>query len=1701
MFSKALPSNAMGYFAGLGGIAAVTGMCALLRSHINEMTVALAMLLVVLFVAARWERWPALVTSVVGMLCLNYYFLPPIYTLTIADPKNWVALGAFFITAVTAGRLSAWAKQEAAVAAASRSQARLASAYNRSLLEASLDPLVTIGRDGKINDVNAAAETITGYSRADLIGTDFSAHFIAREKAQRAYQDVLRGEKVRGYALELRHRGGHSTSVLYDGSLYRDAEGNVIGVVAAARPIGAYAGRPLPIRPDPRVVRHLNLFVRFACLFSVLVGALSILGLTLHVELLKSVVPGRPVIKMNAAVCLILLGVSFWLLRKRDLPHYLQIAGRVIAIIVALAGFVVSTEYVLGRSLGIDELLFREPAADVFFSRRPGLIAPITAFDFLLLGLALVLLDRPISFRSRTLWPSQYLASCTALLALLGVLDNVLGAQISYTRVATQTAAALLVLSLAVLCARTDRGLAPLLASSTEGGALIRRLLPAAIVISVAIGAASWKALSTHRYSEWSAITFMMIAMIVLVSALATWNGYIVNRGEVERQRAEAALHRSEMELREAQRLAQVGSWWWEPAADRVTWSAELSHLARRDPLLPPPTYPEHLRFFTAESSRLLHGAVQEAMRTGVGFELELELVRADGAVRSVTERGEIERNGEGKVALVRGTIEDITERKQAEQALQRSTEEIQDLYNRAPCGYHSLDTGGLFVRINDTELEWLGRAREEVIGQPFTSFVTAEGRQTFLQSFPRLKSAGLAQNFEYEMVRKDGSTFPALLSASAITGPSGEFVMSRSTMYDITERKRAEQERAQLAAIVECSNDAIISKALDQRILTWNAGAERTFGYTAREIVGRPISILVPPDKLDELQNLMARLERGESTEHLETVRVTKDGRQLDVSVTISPIRNAAGDVIGAATISHDITARKRAENEIRQLALRQAVVAELGQQALRADPSEKVLDEAVISAVQSLGADYARVLELMPDGKTFLLRAGVGWKDGTVGHATVSADTSTQAGFALESKEPVILEDLRTETRFHSVPMFGDPDIVSGMSVVISTSEGPYGVLSVHTRQPRKFTNDEVNFLQSIGNVLGIMIERRRAEAELLRINRAQRALSSCNEALIRATEEATLLDRICRLIIEQAGYRFCWVGRAENDDAKSVQPVAQSGFEEGYLDTLAVTWADTERGRGPTGACIRTGQNQIVKDFATDPRLGPWRAEALKRGYASSLAVPLVVDSKIFGALTIYSAETEAFGPSEVALLTELADDLGFGITTLHTRAERERAEEENRKLTAELEQRVARRTAQLQAANEEIAQAREREIEIGYRIQQTLLLDQPPLDVPGLRLAAVTIPSQRIDGDFYIFLRHSAECLDVIVGDVMGKGINAALLGAATKSHFLRALSDLKISAKDSRLPEPREIVMLAHAELAPHLIELDSFVTLCYARLNARQRTLTYVDCGHTAIIHRQAASGRCDLLHGENLPLGVLEGEIYDQFSVSMEPGDLLLFYSDGITEARNASGELFGLTRLEEYVRLNGDVDPGALVQGIRKGVAAFSGDGRLADDLTGVAIRIEEAQFALAHAEIEISSGLVHLRRARDFVRGFSETIPGPPLAGSTVDAIELAVNETMSNIMKHAYHGRADQWIHLEAEAFPTHVVIRMHHFGDPFDPSSAPPPQLDGSRESGFGAYIISRSMDEVRYYRDERGRNCVTLIKFREPENLRKGNVA
>lgn len=197
-----------------------------------------------------------------------------------------------------------------------------------------------------------------------------------------------------------------------------------------------------------------------------------------------------------------------------------------------------------------------------------------------------------------------------------------------------------------------------------------------------------------------------------------------------------------------------------------------------------------------------------------------------------------------------------------------------------------------------------------------------------------------------------------------------------------------------------------------------------------------------------------------------------------------------------------------------------------------------------------------------------------------------------------------------------------------------------------------------------QEVIGVLGVyedITEYHAAKTAAARLERALRLLSKCNMLLVHAEEESALLFDICRLAVDIGGYRMAWVGLAENDAGKTVRPVAQAGFEAGYLEQIRISWADNELGRGPTGMAIREHRPVVNQDMLHNPQMQPWREMAIQHGYQASIALPLIGKKGVMGALTIYSASPNEFAAEEVALLTELAGDLAFGIETLRIRAE--------------------------------------------------------------------------------------------------------------------------------------------------------------------------------------------------------------------------------------------------------------------------------------------------------------------------------------------------------------------------------------------------------------------------------------------------------
>ena len=225
------------------------------------------------------------------------------------------------------------------------------------------------------------------------------------------------------------------------------------------------------------------------------------------------------------------------------------------------------------------------------------------------------------------------------------------------------------------------------------------------------------------------------------------------------------------------------------------------------------------------------------------------------------------------------------------------------------------------------------------------------------------------------------------------------------------------------------------------------------------------------------------------------------------------------------------------------------------------------------------------------------------------------------------------------------------------------IKTLSGDIITLDMHLSVVKGFEETLSNVLVSFIDIT----ERKKKETELNKLNRTLSAHSKSSQEMTHAKGELDYLNDVCKIIINDCGYELVWIGYAEEDEGKTVRPVAFSGFEEGYLETLNLTWADTERGNGPTGTAIRTGKPTMCKNILTDPTFELWRKDALARGYASSIVLPLIMNGKTFGAISIYSKKPDSFTNYEVELLSELANDLAYGITSIKSSIAQKEAQE--------------------------------------------------------------------------------------------------------------------------------------------------------------------------------------------------------------------------------------------------------------------------------------------------------------------------------------------------------------------------------------------------------------------------------------------------
>ncbi|MAG55459.1 MAG: hypothetical protein CMJ83_04130 [Planctomycetes bacterium] len=389
--------------------------------------------------------------------------------------------------------------------------------------------------------------------------------------------------------------------------------------------------------------------------------------------------------------------------------------------------------------------------------------------------------------------------------------------------------------------------------------------------------------------------------------------------------------------------------------------------------------------------------------------------------------------------------------------------------------------------------------------------------------------------------------------------------------------------------------------------------------------------------------------------------------------------------------------------------------------------------------------------------------------------------------------------------------------------------------------------------------------------------------------------------------------------------------------------------------------------------------------------------------------------------------------------------------------------------------------------EHELDIAATIQETLLIGRVPDLTPGLDVAAVSVASRQVDGDFLEFFTHDDDVTDVIVGDVMGKGLPAAMVGAAIKNHFTRHAAT---SVHAKHVGSPDEVVARVHRDMAESLIEVDTFATGVYTRFRPGASRLEYVDWGHTPGLHYRRRTGRVDRLRKEwdglvNLPLGMHASTQYETADVHFVKGDVFVLYSDGMTEATGWSGEMFGVERLAAALVGCAALPAADIAARLRDVVTDFAGPVGLSDDLSCVVVRIEDGP---ALWKLELPALMSSLSSVRRFVLDRCRALPGLAADEQTMFDVQLAVVESASNVIRHAWPEGETGCFALEIQPAEDHVTLELRDTGAPFDPLSEPEPDLSHESAGGLGIFLVRNVMDDVRYERTPQGENVLTLVK-------------
>jgi two-component system cell cycle sensor histidine kinase/response regulator CckA len=618
----------------------------------------------------------------------------------------------------------------------------------------------------------------------------------------------------------------------------------------------------------------------------------------------------------NTAFAFVLVGIVLWILSGRDPPYRGRVAGIVAGLVVASLGALTLIEYITGWSLGIDELIFKDPRGAVETAAR-GRMTGATAVNFMLLGVAVALMAARRAHRTAQ---ALCLFACgLSLVALTGHLYDVraLYAMGSFTGIAFLTVITFLVAGLGLLAADPGHGVTALLTNDTIGGLMVRRVLPFAVAIPVFLGWLERNGRRAGLYQDEFGVALLVVASIVLIGIVVAWQGAALGRIDRERSEGEEALRESERRFSLAFHMSPIPTSLSEIETGRFLDVNEKFLQVfgySREEVIGRTSLELKVWADRSDRDRIEWSVLQE----GSSENIEIQIRTGSGELRRVS--GSVVRIEIGTVPCALSTFLDITERKRTETALRESERQFRAVFDGALDGMLILDDEGRCLEVNAAAGALYGRPPRECLGTRLGTFSDVD----FAAVWPRFLASGHARG-EARVSRPDGTKREIEFVSTANFLPGRHL----SILHDITDRKLAEEEvrhsEQRVRALMENAIDAIYVLSLDGIVLEANRAAEEQQGRPRAELVGRPLVDAVPPEEREAMvKGFQETLSKG-NVLGFETLALRADGKSIPIEVSAAVVPVGERQLVHA--IVRDVSARRQLEDQLRQSQKMEAV------------------------------------------------------------------------------------------------------------------------------------------------------------------------------------------------------------------------------------------------------------------------------------------------------------------------------------------------------------------------------------------------------------------------------------------------------------------------------------------------------------------------------------------------------------------------------------------------------------------------------------------------------------------------------------------------------------------------------------------------------------------------------------------------------